>query len=124
MKNKQGRAVVLGASVAGLLAGRVLADFFDEVVLLDKESLHEGPIPRKAVPQGNHIHGILTPTFHTLKRFLPELIQDLVDGGAHVFDGGRDWRFHTFGNFLANGETGQTLIGSTRPFLNITCVAG
>ncbi len=116
MKNKQGRAVVLGASVAGLLAGRVLADFFDEVVLLDKESLHEGPIPRKAVPQGNHIHGILTPTFHTLERFLPELIQDLVDGGAHIFDGGRDWRFHTYGNFLANGETGQTLIGSTRPF--------
>jgi 2-polyprenyl-6-methoxyphenol hydroxylase-like FAD-dependent oxidoreductase len=116
MKNKQGRAVVLGASIAGLLAGRVLADFFDEVLLLDKESLDEGPTPRKAVPQGNHIHGILTPTFHTLERFLPELIQDLVDGGAHVFDGGRDWRFHTYGNYLAHGETGQTLIASTRPF--------
>ncbi len=116
MKNKQGRVVVLGASVAGLLAGRVLADFFDEVLLLDKESLDEGPTPRKAVPQGNHIHGILTPTFHILKRFLPELVDDLLDGGAHLFDGGRDWRFHTYGNYLANGETGQTLIGSTRPF--------
>ena len=73
MKNKQGRVVVLGASVAGLFAARVLADFFDEVLLLDKESLDEGPTPRKAVPQGNHIHGILTPTFHILKRFLPEL---------------------------------------------------
>ena len=113
---RQGRAVIVGASVAGLLAGRVLADYFDEVVLVDKEGLDQGPVPRKAVPQGNHIHGILTPTFHILKRFLPELIDDLVDGGAHLFDGGRDWRFHVYGNFLTNGETGQKLIGSTRPF--------
>ena len=41
MKSKQDRAVVLGASVAGLFAARVLADFFDEVLLLDKESLDE-----------------------------------------------------------------------------------
>jgi 2-polyprenyl-6-methoxyphenol hydroxylase-like FAD-dependent oxidoreductase len=116
MRNKQGRAVVLGASIAGLFAGRVLADFFDEVLLLDKESLNEELTTRKAVPQGDHIHGIATPTFHTLQRFLPELIQDLVDGGAHVFDGGKDWKFHIYGNYLAHGETGQTLIASTRPF--------
>ncbi len=112
----QGRAVIIGASIAGLFASRVLADFFDEVVLVDKENLDGGPIPRKAVPQGNHIHGILTPTYHVLERFLPELIDDLIDGGAHMFDGGRDWKFNVYGNFLARGETGQTLIGSTRPF--------
>jgi len=118
MSNSTGpsRAVVVGASIAGLFAGRVLGDFFDEIVLLDKEALDEGPIPRKAVPQGNHIHGILTPTFHVLERFLPDLIDDLIRNGAHMFDGGKDWRFNVHGNFLANGETGQTLIGSTRPF--------
>ena len=115
MNNKHGRAVVVGASVAGLFAGRVLADYFDEVILLDKEGLDGGAAPRKAVPQGNHIHGILTPTYHVLERFLPELIDDLIDNGAHVFDGGRDWRFHVYGNVLAKGETGQKLIGSTRP---------
>ena len=111
-----GRAVIVGASVAGLFAGRVLADYFGEVILVDKDSLDQGPVPRKAVPQGNHIHGILTPTIHNLERFLPELIDDLLDGGAHVFDGGRDWRFNIHGKFLKNGETGQTLIGATRPF--------
>ena len=111
-----GRAVIVGGSVAGLFVGRVLADYFDEVLLVDKEALDQGPAPRKAVPQGNHIHGILTPTFQYLERFLPELIDDLVQNGAHVFDGGRNWRFHVYGNFLANGDTGQILIGSTRPF--------
>ncbi len=116
VNNKQGRAVVIGASVAGLFAGRVLADYFDEVILVDKESLDGGAAPRKAVPQGNHIHGILTPTYRVLQRYLPELIDELIDNGAHVFDGGRDWRFHIYGNVLTQGETGQTLIGSTRPF--------
>ncbi len=116
MNNKQGRAVVIGASVAGLFAGRVLADYFDEVILVDKEGLDGGATPRKAVPQGNHIHGILTPTYHVLQRYLPDLIDELIDNGAHVFDGGRDWRFHVYGNVLTQGETGQTLIGSTRPF--------
>lgn len=113
---KQGRAVIVGASVAGLFASRALADYFDDVVLVDKEGLDGGCEPRKAVPQGNHIHGILTPTYHILERFLPELIDDLIDGGAHMFDGGRDWKFNVYGNFLVRGETGQTLIGSTRPF--------
>lgn len=116
MKNRQGRAIVLGASISGLLAGRVLSDFFEEVILLDKEALDSGKEPRKAVPQGNHIHAILTPAVKIIQRFLPKLIDELTVGGAHVFDGGKDWRFHVHGNFLANGETGQPLIGSTRPF--------
>ena len=113
---RQGRAVVVGASIAGLFAGRVLADHFKEVILLDKESLDGGPEPRKAVPQGNHIHAILPPTHRIIRRFLPELLDDLLDGGAHMFDGGQDWKFYIYGNFLAHGETGQTMIGSTRPF--------
>jgi 2-polyprenyl-6-methoxyphenol hydroxylase-like FAD-dependent oxidoreductase len=116
MKDKQNRAVVLGASIAGLFAGRVLADFFDEVLLLDKGKLEEGPAPRKAVPQGSHIHAILTPAVDVLKRFLPEVIADLDNGGAHIFDAGRNWRFHIYGGYLASGQTGQALIGTSRPF--------
>lgn len=116
MKNKQRRAIILGASITGLFAGRILSDFFEEVLLLDKEALDLGNEPRKAVPQGGHIHAILTPTVHILKRFLPELIEDLRASRVNFFDGGKEWRFHVYGNFLINGETGQMLIGSTRPF--------
>ena len=55
---------MVGASVSGLLIGRVLADYFDEVLLIDKESLDRGVEPRKAVPQGNHIHGHFDPHGH------------------------------------------------------------
>ena len=115
-KMRNGHAVVVGASIAGLLAGRVLSEFFDRVTLLDKEPLDGEAAPRKAVPQGNHIHAILTPAYQVLKRFLPEVIDDLISGGAHIFDAGRDLNFFILGNWLTRGETGQTIIGATRPF--------
>ena len=113
---RQGRAVVVGASIAGLFAGRALADHFDDVILLDKEGLDQGPLPRKAVPQGNHIHAILPPTYRVIRRFMPQLIDDLVAGGANIIDGGTEWKFHVYGDFMVRGDTEQTLIGSTRPY--------
>ena len=44
-----GRAVVLGASVAGLVAARVLADGFEEVTVADRDSLVDEPTPRPGV---------------------------------------------------------------------------
>lgn len=110
------RAVVVGASIAGLLAGRVLADFFDEVILIDKENLNTGTNARTAVPQGNHVHMILTPTYLAIQRLLPGLVDDLVNHGATVFDAGLDARLLIAGKPLIVGQTGQPIIGSTRPF--------
>lgn len=49
-------AVVVGASVAGLLAARVLARHFDEVTIVERDTCDEGIAARKGVPQGDHIH--------------------------------------------------------------------
>jgi 2-polyprenyl-6-methoxyphenol hydroxylase-like FAD-dependent oxidoreductase len=116
MVKRQERAVVLGASIAGLLAGRILADFFDEVILVDKGELDDATAPRRSVPQGNHAHAVLTPTYRVLQRFLPELIDDLVADGATVYDAGQQVRLLFMGEPLARGLTGQPIIGSSRPF--------
>ena len=110
------QAVVVGASVAGLFAARALSDFFERVVVIDRDNLNTDASPRKAVPQGGHIHGILPPTYKVLQQLMPRLIEQLISGGAHVFDGGRDLKWRHLGRWLARGETGQTFIGSTRPF--------
>ena len=111
-----GRAVVVGASIAGLFAARALSDFVQGVVVLDGESLDTGFAPRKAVPQGNHIHAILPPAYQSLKRLLPGVIDKLLADGAHLFDGGRDIKWKHLGHWLVRGKTGQTFIGATRPF--------
>ena len=106
-----GRAVVVGASIAGLFAARALSDFFQSVIVLDSDTLDTGTVPRKAVPQGNHIHAILPPAHQSLKRLMPEVIEKLLAGGAHVFDGGKDIKWRHLGHWLVRGETGQTFIG-------------
>ena len=42
------RAVVVGASVAGLLASRTLSEHFDEVVVLDSDEIEDGPVVHKS----------------------------------------------------------------------------
>ena len=56
----RGHAVVLGASMAGLLAARVLAEHYKHVTVVDRDTLAVGPDrPRRGVPQGGHVHALL-----------------------------------------------------------------
>ena len=53
------RAVVVGAGLGGLSAARVLADYFDEVIILDRDELPDDAAPRPGFPQGKHPHRLL-----------------------------------------------------------------
>ena len=58
MTDKRGSVVVLGAGMGGLVAARVLADHYARVTIIERDRLPaEGP--RKGVPQGRHVHGLL-----------------------------------------------------------------
>ena len=50
MREHAEHAVVVGASVAGLLAARALADVFDRVTVIDRDRLPEGVANRRAIP--------------------------------------------------------------------------
>jgi 2-polyprenyl-6-methoxyphenol hydroxylase-like FAD-dependent oxidoreductase len=52
-------AIVIGASIAGLLAARVLSDRFEQVTILDRDALLDIVEPRKGTPQSNHVHLLL-----------------------------------------------------------------
>ena len=49
--------VVLAASMAGLLAARVLAEFYESVTVVERDELPDAAANRKCVPQGRHAHG-------------------------------------------------------------------
>src|ERR1043166_1416525 len=44
-------AVVIGGSMAGLLAARSLCDHFERVTIVERDRFSQGPVPRKGVPQ-------------------------------------------------------------------------
>lgn len=54
-----GRAVILGASMSGLAAARAVSDAFDEVAVLERDPLPEGPETRAGAPQTDHPHVLL-----------------------------------------------------------------
>jgi 2-polyprenyl-6-methoxyphenol hydroxylase-like FAD-dependent oxidoreductase len=86
----RGRAVVIGGSMAGMLAARVLSDHFDSVTLLERDEFPEAPAARKGLPQGRHAHALLERGRGVLERFLPGLTEQLVREGAHLMDTTQD----------------------------------
>jgi 2-polyprenyl-6-methoxyphenol hydroxylase-like FAD-dependent oxidoreductase len=81
------RAVVLGASMGGLLAARVLSDFYRTVTVVERDLLPGEPAQRRGVPQGQHVHGLLSSGSRVLDELFPGLLADLVANGAIVLEG-------------------------------------
>jgi len=82
-QEKTGRRVlVIGGSLAGLFAARVLADFFEKVTILDRDVLPVRPNHRKGVPQSYHAHALLPTAFPILEELFPGIMNDLRRDGA------------------------------------------
>jgi len=81
-------AVVLGASMSGLLAARVLSDFYRTVTVVERDVLPTGNAQRRGVPQGQHAHALWPRGAQTLDRFFPGLLTELIADGCTVWDDG------------------------------------
>ncbi|MFH8371574.1 FAD-dependent oxidoreductase [Streptomyces sp. NPDC018031] len=75
-------AVVIGGSVAGLLAAHVLAEHAERVTIVERDRFPEGPEPRAGVPQGRHAHVLLHGGQLALDSLLPGFMADLRSAGA------------------------------------------
>jgi 2-polyprenyl-6-methoxyphenol hydroxylase-like FAD-dependent oxidoreductase len=110
-------AIVIGGGLAGLLAARVVADHFDKVTLIERDGIATQARPRKGVPQGQHVHGLLAKGKEILAQLFPDLIEALLAGGAVSGDMGRDFRWHHYGVWKASFDSGIGCMLFTRPYL-------
>ncbi len=88
METLRDHAVVLGASMGGLLAARVLADFYDRVTVVERDNLPVDPVNRRGVPQGRLIHVIQSRGTQILDELFPGFLNELAAGGAASWDDG------------------------------------
>jgi len=79
---KSTQAVVIGASMAGLLAARALSETFDRVVVVERDVLPDDASDRRGVPQGKHLHGLLAGGLIALNTLFPGFDADLLAAGA------------------------------------------
>ena len=108
-------AVVVGGSVSGLCAARVLADGFETVTVIEKDPLLEGPISRPGVPQGSQLHALHEAGRATLEDFLPGFGEDIISAGGLMIDGASDIKFYDEGDFLADGPKRFPVYSASRP---------
>lgn len=81
-------AVVIGGSIAGLCAARVLADAFAHVTVIDRDSLPATIGERAGVPQGRHVHALLERGRRDLDRLFPGFVRLMLERGACDLDVG------------------------------------
>jgi 2-polyprenyl-6-methoxyphenol hydroxylase-like FAD-dependent oxidoreductase len=110
-------AVVIGGSMAGLLAARVLSDHCEHVTIVERDVLPVSPEARRGVPQGRHTHGLLASGLKVLEALFPGLTKELVVGGAAAGDIVGDFRWFFEGACHAQFVSGMDSVVSTRPFL-------
>jgi 2-polyprenyl-6-methoxyphenol hydroxylase-like FAD-dependent oxidoreductase len=84
-------ALVIGGSLAGLLAARVLADHFEQVTIVDRDTFPNSPTHRNGVPQARHNHILLLKGKAIFERYFPGLEQELLASGAASADVGNEF---------------------------------
>lgn len=77
-----GRAVILGAGLSGLTTACAVADYFDEVVILETDDLLSGPRPRTGTPQARHSHALLAGGAKALEELSPGISAHFLQKGA------------------------------------------
>ncbi|GIW52794.1 MAG: FAD-binding monooxygenase [Gemmatimonadales bacterium] len=82
----QNHAIVIGASMGGLLAARALADFYQQVTLIERDAFPPIGENRKGVPQGQHLHVLLLRGSEILEGMFPGLIADMMARGVPLLD--------------------------------------
>lgn len=114
---KHGHALVIGGSMAGLAAARVLLDHFSRVSLVERDELSDAPQPRKGVPQGRHLHGLLKRGEELLAGLFPDLVPSLLAGGAVPVEFGSEFYWYHFGGWKVKAPSGVVATFLSRPFL-------
>jgi 2-polyprenyl-6-methoxyphenol hydroxylase-like FAD-dependent oxidoreductase len=110
------QAVVIGAGLGGLAAAGALADHFEQVVVLERDTLPSEPTHRAGTPQARHVHALLLSGQRALSELFPGFEQDLARAGAVRLQAGLDPRLEPPGyNPFPQRDLGWCGYAASRP---------
>ncbi|MDX6718689.1 MAG: hypothetical protein QOJ63_943 [Solirubrobacteraceae bacterium] len=111
-------AIVIGASIAGLLAARVLSDSYDRVTIVDRDALAPGlGENRRAVPQGLHAHALQPGGQLAIEQLLPGFREEARAAGAPSLRFAADMRIVAAGHPILRAHVGSDYAICSRPLL-------
>lgn len=99
-------AIVIGGSIAGMCAARVLSDFYDHVTVYERDELPDRPVNRAAVPQGRHVHLLMARGAQEFESLYPGLLDAMVAEGVPILENRPDCiHFGAAGHVLGTRHT-------------------
>jgi 2-polyprenyl-6-methoxyphenol hydroxylase-like FAD-dependent oxidoreductase len=121
MRRRYKHATIIGASLGGLCAARVLAEVSDRVTVFERDELPDGPANRAAVPQGRHVHLLMARGAQEFESLFPGLLDDMVADGVPILENRPDCiHFGAAGHVLGTAHRLQdefTAYVPSRPML-------
>jgi 2-polyprenyl-6-methoxyphenol hydroxylase-like FAD-dependent oxidoreductase len=115
------KAIVIGAGIGGLAAAGALADYFEDVLVLERDDLPASPAPRPGTPQSRHVHILLSGGARALDELFPNFTQKAVEAGAMTVDYTLDTRTER-GEFdpFPQRKLGIVSCWASRPLIEFT----
>ena len=117
MSSPHSSAIVIGASMSGLLAARALSGHFERVTVVERDVLPQRWDVRKGVPQAAHAHGLLASGYRVMDEYFPGLMTELEALGAPAGDVVGDFLWFQYGHWKLRHESGLRGITVSRPCL-------
>jgi 2-polyprenyl-6-methoxyphenol hydroxylase-like FAD-dependent oxidoreductase len=111
------QAVVIGASMAGLLATVALSTSFERVTIVERDALPAPGEGRKAVPQGSHAHVMLASGQRAIEKLLPGMTGELLAAGAQPCKSMGQIRLVIAGHQMTREAQGADLLLASRPLI-------
>lgn len=116
----RGHALVIGASMAGLLAARVLSEHFERVTVIDRDHITNDTEYRSGVPQGRHFHLLLLRGRQILDQLFPELESEYRAADIPLIDLVQDLEIVTWAGRFPRYRSGWDARSSSRAWIEFT----
>jgi 2-polyprenyl-6-methoxyphenol hydroxylase-like FAD-dependent oxidoreductase len=110
-------AVVVGASISGILAARVLSDGFDQVTVVERDELPDEPTTRDGAPHARQPHVLQEAGRVIIEDLFPGYGDDLVSEGGLIIDMASDFNFYDEDGYVADISTQMPGYAGSRPLL-------
>ena len=110
-------AVVIGASMGGLLGARALSDAYERVTIIERDELPAVGEGHKSVPQGRHAHVMLASGQRAIEELLPGITDELLAAGAQSGKSLREIRLVIAGHPITREAHGADVMLASRPLI-------
>ncbi len=109
------RAIVIGGSMAGMCAARVLADVYEHVVVLERDSFPTEATHRRGVPQSHHAHVLLVRGQREIERWFPGFTEAVLSRGGQQLDFAEAFAVRRMWGWAPRSATGFQMLWGSRP---------